>query len=449
MIAASGDHIPAVVAAVAIVFAVAARYRRWRRARRVGPAPAPRVTRRRPSFGEPLARLLGDAGLVAGREIHTRTRTRMFRISTLLVIVAIALGVALPTLIHHGRTVEKVGLADVPAALAAATVTTGAHLNITVQLVREPSIAKGRADLRAGRIGMLVEASTAVVTNKAIQTNDTSSGAQLARQVAVQLGITKALSAAHLSATQSAALAHAKALPLRSLTRGPHSTTQTVSLIGLPLLLFMFIQYNTWTMIGVIEEKASRVVEVLLATVRPIELLAGKVLGIGVVAFSQGGLVVATALIVGAATGSSLTKGSTLLFVLAVLTWLVLGYAFYSWVYAAAGSLAERQDQVQSLALPISVPILLGYVVALTAQASGSASPLVTVLAYLPPTAPFAMPALVAVGAATWWGFLAAAALSVAATFAVAHLAATIYSRAVLRTGRRVHLREVLRSRSA
>ena len=46
------------------------------------------------------------------------------------------------------------------------------------------------------------------------------------------------------------------------------------------------------------------------------------------------------------------------------LVWLVLGYAFYCWVYAAAGSMAERQDQVQSLAFPLSLPIIFGYIVA-------------------------------------------------------------------------------------
>ena len=57
------------------------------------------------------------------------------------------------------------------------------------------------------------------------------------------------------------------------------------------------------------------------------------------------------------------------------LVWLVLGYAFYCWVYAAAGSMAERQDQVQSLALPLSIPIMFGYIFSLTTASSGNASP--------------------------------------------------------------------------
>ncbi len=71
----------------------------------------------------------------------------------------------------------------------------------------------------------------------------------------------------------------------------------------------MLTQYNTWILMGVMQEKASRVVEVLLATVRPIQLLGGKVLGIGLVAMGQAALIVGFALAVGAAVGSDLLHG--------------------------------------------------------------------------------------------------------------------------------------------
>ena len=194
---------------------------------------------------------------------------------------------------------------------------------------------------------------------------------------------------------------------------------------------------------GVMEEKASRVVEVLLATVRPIQLLAGKVIGIGAVALAQAAGLVIFALVLGAAVGSSLVHGAALLVVAATLLWLVLGYAFYSWVYAAAGSMAERQDQVQSLALPLGIPLILGYIVSLIGVSSGSASLLVKVLAYIPPTAPFAMPTLVGFGEATWWQFLLSVVLCIACTIFVAIFAARIYRTAVLQTGGRVRLRQL------
>jgi ABC-2 type transport system permease protein len=130
---------------------------------------------------------------------------------------------------------------------------------------------------------------------------------------------------------------------------------------------------------------------------------------------------------------------------LSELLWLVLGYGFYCWVYAAAGSTAERQDQVQTLVLPLSLPILFGYIYSISVVSSGSANILFKVLAYLPPTAPFCMSALVGLGQVTWWQFVISALISVGATVGMALFAARVYRRAVLRTGARVRLRELLR----
>jgi ABC-2 type transport system permease protein len=88
--------------------------------------------------------------------------------------------------------------------------------------------------------------------------------------------------------------------------------------------------------------------------------------------------------------------------------------------------------------------MIVGYVLALTVAGSGNASVFFKVLAFLPPTAPFAMPVLVALGATQWWGFAISVAVTIASTFVVARVAAAVYRRAVLRTGGRVRLRAVL-----
>jgi len=265
------------------------------------------------------------------------------------------------------------------------------------------------------------------------------------RALANDLGVEEAFETAGLTAAQAAHLAGAKPVPVVSLQRAPPSgATTTTSVFGLILVFVMLQQYSTWILVGVMEEKASRVVEVLLATVRPIQLLTGKVLGIGIVAFAQATLIVAFALVLAEAVGSDLLRGTAPLALVSTFVWLLLGYSFYCWVYAAAGSMAERQEQVQSLAFPLVVPALVGYIVSLTVASSGSPTTFFEVLAYLPPTAPFAMPVLVGIGRATWWEFAASVVVSIVCTVAVAHLAARIYRRAILRTGRRVRLREVV-----
>ncbi len=232
---------------------------------------------------------------------------------------------------------------------------------------------------------------------------------------------------------------------MQSLQSAPHHTVNGTSVIGVILVFVMLTQYTTWILMGVMQEKASRVVEVLLATMRPIQLLAGKVLGIGLVAMGQATLIVTFALVLGAAVGSNILHGSAPIALVSALVWLLLGYAFYSWVYAAAGSMAERQDQVQTLVLPLTLPMIVGYVIALTTASTGNPSLFFKVLAYLPPTAPFAMPVLVGLGDVQPWGFALSVLITLAGTVLVARAAAAIYLRAVLRTGARVPLRDLVR----
>jgi ABC-2 type transport system permease protein len=316
-----------------------------------------------------------------------------------------------------------------------------------VSVVNEPDIATARDALSAGDLDIVLEDTTQVLLNTAPSDGDTSTTARLAQALAVTISLQTSLQASGLSAQQAAALTHPKPLTITGLHPAAKAKTgHTVTVYGLILLFVLLSQYGTWILLGVVEEKSSRVVEVLLATVRPRQLLAGKVLGIGLVALLQAALILAVALGVGAAAGSDLLHGGNPTDVLATLAWLVLGYVFYCWVYAAAGSLATRQEHIQTLAFPLQLPLLLGYITSLTAITSGSASTFVHVLAYLPPTAPFAMPVLVALGQVTWWQFAISVVLSVAATAGVSRLAAAVYVRAILRTGQRVRLRDITRS---
>lgn len=390
--------------------------------------------------------LLGDTGLVAGREIRERLRGRVFRIVTLILFAAVAAAVLIPALRSGKTTSQRVGVVTGSSSLEAELHAMAASTGLSVTLVSEPGLPRARAALAAGRLNLVVDGTGRLLVNQPISATDTSVGARYARDVAVALGAQRAFAQAGLTPQQAATVARARPLTIESLKPGTtHRTTaEAAALVGVILIFVVLTQYLTWTLMGVMEEKASRVVEVLLAAVRPIQLLAGKVLGIGVVALAQAVALVAFALVLGQAVGSSLVHGATLLVVVSTFVWMILGYAFYSWVYAAAGSLAERQDQVQSLALPLSAPLIFGYIVALIGVSSGSPSLLVKVLAYLPPTAPFAMPALIGLGEVTWWQFLASALLSVVCTIGVALGAARVYRTAVLQTGGRVRLRDLL-----
>jgi ABC-2 family transporter protein len=201
------------------------------------------------------------------------------------------------------------------------------------------------------------------------------------------LGVQQAFRVAGLTAAQVGQVSAATPLPVTGLqpASGGAGPGPGVSVIGLVLIFLMLNLDNTWTLIGVMEEKSSRVVEVLLAAIRPVQLLTGKVIGIGLVALTQAGVTLIFTLGLARAVGSDVLGGTAPAELVAILIWLLLGYAFYSWVCAAAGSLVERQDQVQTLSFPLAVPVVFGYIMALTTAGSGSPSTFFEVLAYLPP----------------------------------------------------------------
>jgi ABC-2 type transport system permease protein len=393
-------------------------------------------------------RVLGDAGLVAQREILERVRGRIFKVGTLLILLGVAAAIVIPKIHSSSSTPpQRVGVVGQATADVTAVVKySGARANTPVQIVPEQSVADAEDALRSGNLDLAIVGGDRIVVNEPLLTNGrgSSSTSDLVQVLAPELGVLHAYQSAGLSPDQIATVAHAKAVPVESLQGGStKGVIKGTSVIGVVLIFLMLTQYNTWILIGVMQEKASRVVEVLLATVRPLELLGGKVLGIGLVAMGQAALIVAEAFILSKAVGSDLLHGTGPVLILSDLLWLVLGYAFYCWVYAAAGSTAERQDQVQTLALPLSLPIIIAYVYSITVASSGNPSLLFKVLAYLPPTAPFAMPVLVGLGQVAWWQFLASVVISLAGTAVIAWFAAGIYRRAVLRSGQRVSLRDL------
>jgi len=404
----------------------------------------------------PFARLgraveggLGDAGIVAVREIRERIRGRIFRVGTLLILAVVAAAIIIPKVTSSGSgsgaNIQTVGIVGGLSPSGTALVTAAAKSNQDgLKLISESSLAQAKADLKSGKIDFAIYESKEVLLEQPATAKGSPADPSLVANVADYLGVLIAYRSAGLTAAQAETIDNSKPVPVVPLQPSSGGSTKAGSVIGLVLLFVMLSQYNTWILMGVMQEKSSRVVEVLLATLRPISLLGGKVLGIGVVALSQAALIVGFALALGAALGSDLVSGSQPLVLLCELLWLLLGYAFYCWVYAAAGSTAERQDQVQTLALPLSIPILIGYIFSITVVSTGNASIFYEVLAYLPPTAPFCMPVLVALHDVAWWQFVASMLISIGSTVGVALFAARIYRRAVLQTGGRVRLRQLL-----
>jgi ABC-2 type transport system permease protein len=227
----------------------------------------------------------------------------------------------------------------------------------------------------------------------------------------------------------------------------PRSTQQAIVGVIVAIVLFVSLQiYGVQVGQGVAEEKESRIVEILLATIRPGQLLAGKVVGIGLVGLLQLAIVGSVGLILIARThvvtipalGADVIAGGLL--------WFVLGFTLYAVLFAAAGSLVSRVQDVQLASLPIVMGLLVSYLVSLVVILPDPSSRVSTVLSLVPLLAPVAMPARMAAIAPAWQVGLAAV-LTLATIGAAIWLAARIYANAVLRTGARVSLGEALHSR--
>ena len=192
--------------------------------------------------------------------------------------------------------------------------------------------------------------------------------------------------------------------PVESLEPGDSGADTSRSGVALVtnILLFLMLQtYGSWVLTAVTREKASRVIEVLLAVIRPKQLLIGKTIGIGLVALGHAAVLIVVAYVTTRIVGLDITGGLRAGDLLVGAVWFLLGYALYCSVFAAAGALCARVEDAQAYAFPVMIPLLFAYIASFSA-ASG-ANTLLWVLAFFPPTAVLAMPTLYAIEAAPLW----------------------------------------------
>jgi ABC-2 type transport system permease protein len=227
-----------------------------------------------------------------------------------------------------------------------------------------------------------------------------------------------------------------------------YQAARTGIAVVLVLLLFMLILGQVMTVaMGVVEEKGSRIVEILLGSVRPWQLLGGKIIGLGVIGLINLG----TILLVGL--GAAMVSGFAADFppgmpgiVAGVLIWFIVGYAFFATLGAALASLVSRQEEVGNVMSPLTLVIMGAYFVAFYATTDPTGT-VATVVSCIPPFSSMVMPVRMAATEVPLWQVLGSGALMVLAVLAVLSLGAKVYERAVLRTGARVKLTEVLRAK--
>ena len=384
-------------------------------------------------------------GLVAGREFTTRLRSKSFVISTVLILAVLAAYVVLFSFISKESS-AKIGLTGQATAMSQPLSAAAAKLGREVQITTVDSQDDGVQQVRDGKLDVLVEgplgAPTAVVksTLDPVFQNVIE---QLVRAQAIQAVLAQAqLPPTALNAAQSATV-KVSALEPPDPEQGQRIALSLVTGI---VLVFSIMAFGTAVAQGVVEEKSSRVVEILLATIRPWQLLTGKILGIGVVGLIQVAIIAAAGLTLANTSGVFTLPAVAVGTIFGALGWYILGFFLYAALLAAAGSLVSRQEELQSAITPISILPTIAFVVGVNLLIPNPTNTISTVLSLVPLFTPTLMPARIALGVAPAWQVVLAVVLMIATIALVTWLAGRIYRNAVLQTGGRVRVLDALRS---
>ncbi len=385
--------------------------------------------------------------LVARRELTTRLRSKAFLISTAILLVFIGGYVVLMNFIGTSSSHSTIGLTRQTAAMAAPlrAAAKAVGQDVSTRTVAED---EGRRQVKDGKLDALVVGSPnamRVVVKKDLQAELRSALNALARQQAMNKWIS-----AHGGepAEVQRTVASAK-VPVTALEQTGKYQVQRIVLgiIGAVLIYMSFMINGQAVAQGVIEEKSSRVVELLLATVRPWQLMAGKVLGIAAVGFLQMLIFAGVGLGLGLSTKvldvpASLVTGTAIW----VLVWYLLGFLMYSVMLAAAGALVSRQEDASSVVTPILMLIIVPAIIGWSVLPANPDSQLAHVLSLIPLFSPMLMPMRISLGVAPPWEIALTVVLSLLLIVALVALAGRVYRNAVLRTGARVKLTDALRA---
>jgi len=383
--------------------------------------------------------------LVAAREIRERLRSKAFKISTgvsLAFILAVAI---LPGVLDDdGPTTYDVGVFGQVADQLAGRLPVVAALgdNLAVDVRRLADVAEGQRLVESGDLDAAVGDGQVVV--------EKNLGARLGflvQEANRQVVGEATLAAAGVRGEVVGRVLMPQPLNVRALDPESKADSERKALVffGTILLYGQLLGFGYWVASGVVEEKASRVVEILLAKAPPGQLLAGKVTGIGVVGLAQLVGFVTVGLTTAAVAGTVDLPPETISVAVQVIGWFVLGFAFYACLFAVGGALASRVEELQSTTTPLTF-LAMGSFFAAVTSGGDPGGPVARVATFLPFSAPMVLPIRVAAGEVSLPVVLMSVAIVLISIVAVMALAARVYAGGALHLRGQLKLRNALRA---
>lgn len=379
--------------------------------------------------------------IVSRREFVERARDRGFAISTAITIGILVGIIVVSAILDRGTRFELAAVGEGSDEVARAVAAAASLVDVDVGVIAIDDAGTAERAVDGGEVdAAIVDGERVLVRGQPppqlVALIQGASIRQRTREVLLEAG---------LADEQIDAVLAQGPLPVESVepVDPRRQELSRVAFIGVLALYGQLFAYGYWVAAGVVEEKSSRVVEVLLSTVRPSELLRGKIFGIGGLGLAQLLLISVVALATSMAIGRLEFPSGAFAVAGLVLFWFVLGFFFYASLFAVAGSIVTRQEDLQSTMTPLTIAIVASFFIGISATGA-PASTLATVASILPFSAPLVMPTRIVLGEAEAWEVALSVTLSVMSTAALIPIATKVYARAVLRPGR-IKVRQLLR----
>jgi ABC-2 type transport system permease protein len=418
---------------------------------------------------------------VARREFTVRARTRSYQIGTVVIVIGVLLFALLPVFgrLLAGGEAKKIAMTvsatDLPAdpqqiftaLLNGSSAQGSGNSTGSYTIVMVPDVDDARQGVTDGTYSGAISIDRGADGELAytFYTKDQNSvsgsvTSALVQQAAQAFAVADRLARAGIDPSQQQHLFAPVAWEVQAADPNHGVANQNFLIgFGVSILVFMtVVLYGSWIAMSVVEEKSSRVVEVVLNAATPFQLLSGKVIGVGGLALLQyvfillaGGLAlvlqvpISNALLGESAAGVSVPSGLSVGLLVLVGVFGVLGFLLYSVLFAAAGSLASRQEDVNQVIMPMMLLATAGYLVAIWANIGviDARSPAVGLMALFPFFSPFMMLSRFANGDVGLLDVALAIGLLSITILGAMWLASRIYAAGVLLYGQRPSIRRV------
>lgn len=387
--------------------------------------------------------------VVAARDFSVRLRDKGFAISTAITVTVLSIFILFRAYSGGPDSFDLAVVGDRAVADRAAAIAERADIDLRVVPLRdedavERALRDGRVD--AALVGGHADVVGGVATLRVLR-DVPSLLDQVVQAAAIATRLEDALEDAGADAGTIETLQDQHPVDAAPILP-PDPDRDTKAAVALAAVLVLYGQlfgYGVWVATGVIEEKSSRVVEVLLSTIRARHLMAGKIAGIGTLGLIQLILIAIFAVSLATVTGAIDIPADSLSAAALTVGWFVLGFSFYAALFAVAGALVSRMEELQNAIVPINLVVFASFFISIGAVDDPD-SGIAKIASLLPISSALAMPVRMVLGSATTWEIVASLAIVIGSTALLIPLAGRVYAGAILRTGARVKVRDAWRA---